>query len=249
MRRAAPVEAALAARPVPWAARPRAACRRRSDSGAIDATVEQVADQPRARVLAPHIAQRAARPGAFLTAWLRLSALLLAFVLAAPAPVLAATEHIEVTALEIVRDEDGLFLNYGVEIDLSRSVEDALNKGVPLFFVAEAQVYRDRWYWRDRRVGDAVRVWRLAYQPLTSSYRVTFGALSQNYSTRTEALAAISRASRWRIAEAGQVEPDSHHYMEFSFRLDTNLLPRPMQIGVGGQAEWQLSVRRTVRIN
>ena len=161
----------------------------------------------------------------------------------------AAAAEADLTHFDVIRDEEGVFLTFTVNFELAKGPEEALARAVPLFFVAEAEVFRDRWYWRDRRVGDAVRVWRLAYQPLTSSYRVTFGALSQNYSTRTEALAAISRASRWRIAEAGQVEPDSHHYMEFSFRLDTNLLPRPMQIGVGGQAEWQPSVRRTVRIN
>ena len=233
MRTAAPVEAALAARPVPRAARPSPACKCPS------ATAAPTIRLPR-RAVTPLVA--------LIVAWL-LPALLITLMGAVSAPARAATEHIEVTALEVVRDEEGVFLNYGVDIDLSRSVEDALNKGVPLFFVAEAQVFRERWYWRDRRVGDAVRVWRLAYQPLTSSYRVTFGALSQTYATRAEALAAISRASRWKIAEAGQVDADSHQYMEFSFRLDTNLLPRPMQIGVGGQAEWQLSVRRTIKIN
>ena len=55
-------------------------------------------------------------------------------------------------------------------------------KAVPLFFVAEAEIFRDRWYWRDRRVAHAVRVWRIVYQPLTSTYRVTtVGGLSQNY--------------------------------------------------------------------
>jgi len=115
--------------------------------------------------------------------------------------------------------------------------------------VAEAQVFRDRWYWRDRRVAEAVRVWRIVYQPLTSSYRVTFGALSQTYATRAEALAAISRGTRWKIAEPGQIEEGAHHYVEFRYRLDTNLLPRPMQIGVGGQPDWQLSIMRTLRIN
>ena len=161
----------------------------------------------------------------------------------------AAAERVELTALDIARDEDGLFLNYAVDFDLSRSVEDALMKAVPLFFVAEAQVFRDRWYWRDRRVADATRVWRVVYQPLTSSYRITFGGFSQSYTTRAEAMAAISRNVRWKIAEPGQIEEGGHHYVEFSFRLDTTLLPRPMQIGVSGQPDWQLSVTRTLRLN
>lgn len=174
----------------------------------------------------------------------------LALVLLAPRQVAwAADEAAAVIALDAVREEDGLYLNYAVELDLPRAVEDALLKAVPLYFVAEVQVFRERWYWRDRRVGDAVRVWRIVYQPLTSNYRVTFGGLSQSYASRDEALIAISRGSRWKIAEPGQVESGASHYLEFTYKLDPNLLPRPLQIGVGGQPDWQVSVRRTLRIN
>ena len=187
-------------------------------------------------------------PGRALAARLLglLLAALLAFGGAAP-PALAAEEAV-LTALELTRDEDGLYINFAVDVELSHAVEDALAKGVPLFFLAEAQVFRDRWYWRDRRVADAVRVWRVVYQPLTTSYRVTFGGLTQTYASRAEAIAAISRGTRWKIAEPGQIE-EGRHYVEFSYRLDTTLLPRPMQIGVGGQPEWQLSLKRTVRLN
>ena len=161
----------------------------------------------------------------------------------------AVNDAAEVIALDAVREEDALYLNYAVELDLPRAVEDALLKAVPLYFVAEVQVFRERWYWRDRRVADAVRVWRIVYQPLTSNYRVTFGGLSQSYASRDEALIAISRGSGWKIAEAGQVESGASHYLEFTYKLDPNLLPRPLQIGVSGQPEWQVSVRRTLRLN
>jgi hypothetical protein len=52
---------------------------------------------------------------------------------------------------------------------------------------------------------------------------------------------------RWKIAEPGQVD-DGRHYVEFVYRLDINLLPRPMQIGISGNPDWQLSVKRTQRI-
>jgi hypothetical protein len=123
-------------------------------------------------------------------------------------------------------------------------------KSVPLFFVAEVEIFRDRWYWRDRRVAHAVRTWRIVYQPLTSTYRVTtVGGLSQSYSTRTEALGSFTRGSHWKVAEAGQIEEGAHHYVEFQFRLDTAELPRPMQIGIGGEPDWQLLVKRTQRLN
>ncbi|MBS0447795.1 MAG: DUF4390 domain-containing protein [Proteobacteria bacterium] len=154
----------------------------------------------------------------------------------------------ELTGFEVTRGDDGLWLSYAVDLDLSHSVDDALNKAVPLYFVAEASVFRQRWYWADRREAHAVRVWRIVYQPLTSNYRVTFGGLSQNYDSRAEALAAISHATRWKVAEPGQLEPGDH-YIEFSLKLDTSLLPRPMQIGINGQADWTLSVERKQPVN
>ena len=155
----------------------------------------------------------------------------------------------QLASFEVVQNEEGVLLTYAVNGELSRSVDDALSKGVPLYFVAEAELFRDRWYWRDLRVANASRVWRVVYQPLTSTYRVTFGGLSQNYNSREEAFAAISRTSRWKIAEPGQVPEGSRHYLEFNYRLDTSLLPRPMQIGIGGQADWNYAVQRVQRIN
>jgi Domain of unknown function (DUF4390) len=161
----------------------------------------------------------------------------------------AQAAEAELTVFDVLHDEDGVFLNYTVNFELGKGPEEALAKSVPLFFVAEAELFRDRWYWRDRRVAHATRVWKVVYQPLTSTYRVTtVGGLSQNYSTRDEALAGISRGSHWKAAEAAQVE-DGHHYLEFNYRLDINLLPRPMQIGISGSPDWQLSVKRTQRIN
>ena len=155
----------------------------------------------------------------------------------------------ELLAFEIVHNEEGVLLTYAVNVDLSRSVDDALTKAVPLYFVAEAEIFRDRWYWRDQRVANAVRTWRIVSQPLTTTYRVTFAGRSQNYNSREEAFTAISRGSRWKVAEPGQIEEGSRHYVEFTFRLDTSLLPRPMQIGIGGQADWALQVQRRQRFN
>ena len=195
--------------------------------------------------LQPRASRRAARRAVLKRSvgWLALAA-----GLGAPLAGLAADT--ELTSFELTHAEDGVFLSYAIDLELSRSVDDALSKAVPLFFVAEAEIYRDRWYWRDRRIAHTVRVWKIVLQPLTSTYRVTtVGGLSQNYPTRAEALSAISRSARWKIAEPGQLEDGAHHYLEFDYRLDISLLPRPMQIGISGQPDWQLAVKRTQRIN
>ena len=165
----------------------------------------------------------------------------------APASTYAADPP-ALAAFELVQDDEGVSLSYTLNFELSRSVEEALSKGVPLYFLAEAEVYRERWYWRDKRVAHATRLWRIAFQPLTSSYRVTLGGLNLSFNSQAEALAAMRRVVRWKVAETGQIEPGKH-YVEFSFRLDTTLLPRPMQIGISGQPDWSLSVERTQRFN
>ena len=155
----------------------------------------------------------------------------------------------ELISFEVARSEDGVMLDYTADFELPHGAEEALNKAVPLYFVAEAEVFRYRWYWRDKRVARALRVWRIVFQPLTSTYRVTFGGLSQSYGTRAEAFAAMRRGVDWKIAEASQIEDGSRHYVEFSFRLDTSLLPRPMQIGIGNAPDWALSVERFQRFD
>ena len=164
-------------------------------------------------------------------------------------PPAAATDVPALTGFELTQDEEGVSLSYSLNFELSKSVEEALNKGVPLYFLAEAEVFRERWYWRDKRVAHATRLWRIAYQPLTSSYRVTFGGLNLSYNSQAEALAAMRRTVRWKVAETGQIDAGKGHYVEFSFRLDTTLLPRPLQIGISGQPDWALSVERAQRFN
>ena len=158
-------------------------------------------------------------------------------------------ESVELSTFEVSRTDEGVLLSFTANFELPHSVEDALLRGVPLYFEAEANLFQSRWYWRDKRVAHAVRSWRLTYQPLTRMYRVSTGGLHQNFETLAEALDSLRRSSRWRIADPTQVDPEGRHYVEFGFRLDTTLLPRPMQIGIGGQADWALSVQRMQRIN
>jgi hypothetical protein len=169
---------------------------------------------------------------------------LLALALLAPLPA-AWAQGVELTTLQARRDDGDVTLEFAARLTLTRSVEDALQRGVPMHFVAQAALYRNRWYWRDERVARVTRQWRLSYQPLTSTWRVGLGALAQSHASLSEALAVISRAS-WRLADAGSLDPDSRYYVEFSYRLDADQLPRPLQIGLGN--DWTLGVERTLKL-
>ena len=56
--------------------------------------------------------------------------------------------------------------------------------------------------------------------------------------------------SRWKLGRARhRSRTASHYYVEFSYKLDTTLLPRPMQIGIGGQPDWSLQLEKTQRLS
>ena len=160
----------------------------------------------------------------------------------------------------VERADDGVYLSANVRFELPGPVEDALVKGIAMFFVVEADIYQSRWYWTDRRVASAARTIRLAYHPLTRVWRVNIvngvvqgvsglrATLNQNYETLTDALSAVQRLSRWRVADNADIEPDASYKLVFSFSLDLSQLPRPFQIGVVGQKDWTIAVERSERL-
>lgn len=183
--------------------------------------------------------------------------LAVAVVLLVAAGALHAQQPSEVTQLRLERTEEGVLLNASVRFDLPPAVDDALQKGIPMFFVAEATLLRDRWYWYDKPVAGAQRHMRLSYQPLTRRWRLQVSsapigssglALGQTFDTQDDALRAVQSIARWKIAEVADLEADARYSIDFRFRLDVSQLPRPLQIGVVGEAEWNVSAARTQRL-
>ena len=171
----------------------------------------------------------------------------------------AQTSVAELTELRAERREASLYLTAQLKLELAAAVEDALLKGFAVHFVAEAEVMRDRWYWYDRKIGTAVRYYRLAFQPLTRRWRLNVssepisgaglaGSISQNFETLTEALNVIRRQSGWKVADMTDLDLEARQYIAYRFRLDISQLPRPFQIAAGSQAEWTLAVAKQIRL-
>lgn len=171
----------------------------------------------------------------------------------------SANSAVEITELRLERAEGALLLQSRLRLDLSNTVEDALQKGMPIYFVTEAELTRDRWYWYDKKVGAVSRHYRLAYQPLTRLWRLNVSrdpigavglasSLSQTFETLPEALAAIRRTVNWKLADLADFDADNKYTLIFKFRLDVSQLPRPFQMTAGSQAEWNLSTQKTLRI-
>jgi hypothetical protein len=171
-----------------------------------------------------------------------------------------ASLPVDVTELRLERVDGALLLQSSLRIDLSSTVEDALQKGMPIYFVTEVELMRDRWYWYDKKVGAATRHYRLAYQPLTRKWRLNVSrdpigvvglasSLSQTFETLPEAMSAIRRTVNWKLADMTDIDVDNKYTLSFKFRLDVSQLPRPFQMTAGSQAEWNLNTQKTLRLS
>lgn len=167
----------------------------------------------------------------------------------------------QVGQVSLQRSTDGLFLTARLSLEETPpAVEDALLRGVPLYFAWRAEVYRDRWYWTDKRVATKVRTMRLAYQPLTRRWRLSLAAdtassganlqyaVHQSFDSLDDSLRAVMRVVRWPVADAADLRDGSDHRVELSFKLDLSLLPRPFQFGLVNQPDWSIDFRRVLPV-
>lgn len=171
-------------------------------------------------------------------------------------PVWAQTQ-VELQQFEVERSSDEVSITAQLQFELSAAVEDALLKGVPVYFRAESEILKERWYWYDKSVVSASRHYKLAFQPLTRRWRLNVGtgngagagqglALSQSFDTLQTALASVKRIAKWRVAGATDLDPVVKYRLDFRFQLDVSQLPRPFQIGVMGHTDWDVGVSRSV---
>lgn len=162
----------------------------------------------------------------------------------------------EISGMQLARSDEGLLLSANLQFELPTQVEDALRQGIPMYFTAEAQVQRERWYWSDQQLGTATRFYRLTHQPLTRRWRLHISntafagsgtglALGQTYEQLEDAMGAIQRISRWKILDAAQLSSTSGISVQLRFRVDLSALPRPLQIGALGRSGWNLQLTRT----
>lgn len=158
----------------------------------------------------------------------------------------------DITQMRLERSDDEWQISAQLQFEVPPVVEDALLKGIPMVFVFSADVLRERWYWwYDKKTQSTERHMRLAYQPLTRRWRLNVSngptstsvglILNQSYDSLAQALSAIKRLTKWKIADAADIEPGAKYKLDFRFRLDLGQLPRPFQIGTLGQSDWDIA--------
>ena len=162
----------------------------------------------------------------------------LIFLLAAP---IAQATEISLRNLQLVASEDGYSLAVDANINFNTRLEEAVNKGVVLYFAADFELTRPRWYWLDEQIIRRSKTFQLSYHALTRQYRLSTGALYQNYTTLDEALRAISRLRNWQVIEKGEVKPGQMYVAALRMQLDLSQMPKTFQVGALANKDWVLT--------
>jgi hypothetical protein len=196
----------------------------------------------------------------FLSRLLR--SLLLAWLFVAA----AHAEGITVNKVEVRLGDDGYQLSAGYDISLNFVVQQALSRGIPLYFVGEFSLTRSRWDWLDnaqqslsRRIKgyfvdeptpthwswlDAEifkgeQTFKLSYNVLTQRYRISRGGLFQNYASLEEALNMLARQSSEAIPPE-LIKKNGKYMAAARLRLDITQLPKPLQVNALTDNDWTL---------
>lgn len=153
---------------------------------------------------------------------------------------LAAAEGISVNKAEARLSEDGYQLSASYNINLTFAAQQALERGVPLYFVGEFLLTRPRWYWLDEEIFQSEHTAKLSYNVLTRQYRISRGALFQNFASLEDALNILARQSS-TVIPAEMVSKAGSYIAAARLRLDIAQLPKLLQVNALTGKDWTLN--------
>jgi len=153
----------------------------------------------------------------------------------------AGAAEIRIQSVTLNAVEEGYSLSADFDIDLNRRLEEAVNKGVVLFFAVDFELTRSRWFWFDKKVVQRSRVYQLSYHALTRQYRLSTGGLHQSYDSLEAALRVLTRLRGWQVLEKGAVNNDQIYVAGLRMHLDLSQMAKTFQVSAISNREWNLS--------
>ena len=153
----------------------------------------------------------------------------------------AHAEGIKIKSFELERVDSDWLLNASFQIELSPGLENAVQKGVVLYFQTDFELTRARWYWFDEKPVVAQRQTRLSYQPLTQQYRIASDGFTFSAKTISEALQAVGSIGGWRVIDNEQLDPNKAYTASLHMALDPSKLPKPFQVNALNNRDWNIS--------
>lgn len=124
---------------------------------------------------------------------------------------------------------------------LTPALEQALDKGVPLYFTTEFELTHARLLWFPQKVAEWSITHRVSYNSLTRQYRVSSGPLGQTFESLEDVERFIGRVASRPVAHLEDLAKGRQYDAAVRVKLDVNQLPKPFQVNALASREWQLS--------
>ncbi|MDR3298441.1 MAG: DUF4390 domain-containing protein [Candidatus Accumulibacter sp.] len=153
----------------------------------------------------------------------------------------AQASGIAAESARLIAGDDGYSLTADFKVALTQRLEDAVNKGVVLYFTADFELTRSRWYWFDQVVARRSRTFQLSHHALTRQYRLSSGALHQNFQSLEDALQVLSRLRRWRVVKPDEIDDGGDYVANARLRLDPSQMAKTFQVSALSNRDWSLS--------
>jgi len=153
----------------------------------------------------------------------------------------AIAEGIKLKSADLERVDSDWLLNATFQIELTPGLEDAVQKGVVLYFQTEFDLTRSRWYWFDEKPVFTQRLTRLSYQPMTQQYRIASEGFTFSAKTMFEALQAVGSIGGWKVIDSNQIDPSKPYTAALRMMLDLSKLPKPFQVNALNNRDWNVT--------
>ena len=166
----------------------------------------------------------------------------LAFILMIAWVTVVWADTVPSRSAELRLEEDHYVLDAEFDLNLNATLEEALVRGVPLYFVVEFDLWRPRFMWFDDLIASHVITYRVSYNALTRQYRLsTGGAFYQNLATLEETQRQISRVRGRKVVDKAMLFKGVRYDAAVRLRLDKTQLPKPFQISALTSRDWKLA--------
>lgn len=153
----------------------------------------------------------------------------------------ALADVVPIKGAELRVEEGDVLLSAEFDLTFTSTLEEALQKGIPLYVTIEFELMRPRWYWLDEKISQWSITYRVSYSALTRQYRVATGALGQAFESLEEVERFIGRVASRPVARADALVKGSRYDAALRIKLDVDKLPKPFQIDALASREWQLA--------
>jgi len=123
-------------------------------------------------------------------------------------------------------------LDVRLDLALGKAAQQALDEGVPLVLVLEAEASIERRFILDETVASLTRRWQIAHDAISERYVVTDLENDEqvSHASQAEALEALSRISAISVADTGKLPADGRFDMRVRATVEIGELPAAIKM-------------------